>query len=486
MGIQVYLATHDGEGNSLPHFRKSFISFSYGGRNIEDFNLISVTSGDRLERNLYSSFQDITTEYEILDGQHYWGTTFSANTLDFILATDGVTESELQDFRQWFKPGEEKELILSEFPNRAIYARVSTQPILSMLPFEKKETLIINGKTYSVSTTNWKGEISLSFVMDEPFWYNKEEYLKELNEENLKVYLEDGIPTLEMLSCSCFLSNNKYFDFQTNTLMDIEIIDEKGEIIEEGLSLTPETSLLLYYPGTAAAKPVLNFVFTPTFDENGFINFPGNSYSETDYSSITIGSQTFSFTTPSILTAYNQAIKIVKNFSVGDSLLELKKALRDGLTEFYMRGWAMTICEAIGGDTNREFADINSALLEGFQDKIFSLLKRGFIGSDNKIKPVLCSFNSLNGSSFIQMEFNMVEDIVSSDWKNLTLEDLETLDNFIIIKENAGDMAKTKYLTIEDRKMPSKENTITENECILITTNCNISNLSIDYKYLYL
>ena len=39
MAIQVYMATHDGEGNPLSVLQKHFISFSYGGKNIEDFNL---------------------------------------------------------------------------------------------------------------------------------------------------------------------------------------------------------------------------------------------------------------------------------------------------------------------------------------------------------------------------------------------------------------------------------------------------------------
>jgi hypothetical protein len=30
--------------------QRSFISFSYGGKHIEDFNLIAYNSGDRMER----------------------------------------------------------------------------------------------------------------------------------------------------------------------------------------------------------------------------------------------------------------------------------------------------------------------------------------------------------------------------------------------------------------------------------------------------
>jgi len=44
---QVFLATHEGE-SSLPFMKKSFISFSFGGKKIEDFNLIAVSNGNYL------------------------------------------------------------------------------------------------------------------------------------------------------------------------------------------------------------------------------------------------------------------------------------------------------------------------------------------------------------------------------------------------------------------------------------------------------
>jgi len=47
-----------------------------------------------------------------------------------------MTERQLDDFREWFAPGKERELILSEHPNRAILARVAAAPVYSFLPFE--------------------------------------------------------------------------------------------------------------------------------------------------------------------------------------------------------------------------------------------------------------------------------------------------------------------------------------------------------------
>ena len=81
---QVYQATHNGEGQSLPYMNRSFISFSYSNLGepkvyIEDFNLIATITGDRWERDGYTSFTDLTTTYDNLDGQYYWGTHYKAN-----------------------------------------------------------------------------------------------------------------------------------------------------------------------------------------------------------------------------------------------------------------------------------------------------------------------------------------------------------------------------------------------------------------------
>jgi len=114
-------------------------------------------------------------------------------------------------------------------------ARVSSPPGLSLLPFELPATVTIAGKTYKTSTTLWKGDISLEFVMDEPFWYSKVNIFgkrdtngvyhdtwtdangnlinvlnENVNQDVMKIVLEDGIPISSMLTSSMILGNNIY------------------------------------------------------------------------------------------------------------------------------------------------------------------------------------------------------------------------------------------------------------------------------------
>ena len=55
---QVYEATHRGD-ESLPYMNRSFISFSFGKRKIEEFDLIATFSSNRLNRNGSAGFEDL-------------------------------------------------------------------------------------------------------------------------------------------------------------------------------------------------------------------------------------------------------------------------------------------------------------------------------------------------------------------------------------------------------------------------------------------
>ena len=127
---------------------RSFISFSYGGKWIEDFNLLATIEGDRLQRQSSANFEHLTTTYDVLDGQFYWGTHYTDNTINFVLATDGMTQEDIDNFKYWFRAGSIRELILAEHPNRAIMARVSAPAGISVLPFEQDTDVQIIGKTY--------------------------------------------------------------------------------------------------------------------------------------------------------------------------------------------------------------------------------------------------------------------------------------------------------------------------------------------------
>ena len=252
---QVYQATHDGEGKILPFMNRSFISFTFGGKRIEEFDLIATISGDRLSRPGYASFKDTVSTYDNLDGQYYWGTHYEANQMDFVLATDGIDQKKLDDFLHWFKAGATRELILAEHPNRAILARVANPPEIDLLPFEQQVTMKISSNEYKTSTTLYKGEIQLTLTMDEPHWYAVKNILgekvtkdgreyyediwKDLNSDQpisifaskdaLKILYEDGIPLGSMIEDNMLLGNGAYANVGREDKACIWTISEEDE-----------------------------------------------------------------------------------------------------------------------------------------------------------------------------------------------------------------------------------------------------------------
>lgn len=226
---QVFKATHDSEGILLPSLYRSFISFSFGGKNIEDFNLIAYCDGDRMSRNGSSNFEDLVTSYDIMDGQYYHGTHFSPFELSLKLVTDGIDQKQLDEFLYWFRGGMTRELILAEHPNRAIMARVSAPPALEVLPFEQPIEVKIGINTYKTSTTLYKGTIDLDFVADTPFWYAKTNIFQQdpttgetlygglnllTNEkarlDALKIIYEDNIPSVDLVATTMHFGTNLY------------------------------------------------------------------------------------------------------------------------------------------------------------------------------------------------------------------------------------------------------------------------------------
>ena len=481
---QVYSATHDGEGNALSRTQRSHISFSWGGRDIEEFDLLVVSDGGTYQGQVYAPFEDLTTQYDLLDGQHYWASHFNANALMITLATDGILESSLQDFRNWFRPSIERELILAEHPYRAIKARMAEAPTYTMLPFEERVSSVINGQTYYTSTTMWRGSVSLHFVMDDPYWYSlvsNFDMNDTLGDNEIKAIVDEGIPHAFMFKVACLLPNSLIINSEKTI-----------ETLTDGITLTKNTPINLYYCGTGAEKPSIYFSFkVDQFDSNGYCNAIGNIYTGDEYGKISIGTQDFIFTTPGIISAYNQAISIILNdFDAEDSIHELKRAFRDTLGNFYIRMWATSICELALQDGNQlNICDINSgALAAGFKSIFIDCLKQVFC-EENVEKPNInfcnCYFNSETGEGNITMFINTF-DLDSIDSANsISSTNLPLKNEPSQIIENSGDMARSKYLVLEERKLPVN-NEITSNECIQVVSNYDLFKFRIEYQYKYL
>lgn len=435
MGVQVYTATHDGEGNPLSSLEKAFISFTYGGKKIEDFNLISVTNGDRIQRAISAAYSDITSDQVGLDGQLFWGGQYNPLTLDFTLATDGITAQELDAFIDYFKPGFKRELILSEHANRAIQARVASIPEYSFLPFEETRTIVLGGVEKQLTTTLYKGELSLSFICDHPHWYAKTSLLPSLDDataQEINIAWEDGIPFEEMLPSLdtytyLFLADGQKYEGEAET-----------------------TTVGLYYAGTAPAYPQISFTANLTLQNNRI-------YVPTAYNSIIFGDQQLLFGLPSVFAAVNASLDIVSKYRAGDSRIDLQRELRENVYHYAVRAVAVGI---VDGWTSDNYVNI-----------LENTLKNDFIGG---FTTDLLSRLPSSYTAYIDCATGIVT--IDYDFNSSSIHN-----------EKAGDMIKSNYIKIEGRTALSADGIIDIENCIPITASnpALLNSLEVNYQYMY-
>lgn len=497
---QVYSVTHDGAGNRLPYMQKSFISFSYGGKLIEDFDLIAINGNDKLERVLYGSFEDTTTDYIKVDGQIFWGTHFKNNAIQLALSTDGITQNRLDEFKHWFKPGIARELILSEHPNRAIMARVAEPPAMEMLPFEKKISYVINGQTYETSSTVYRGNITLSLVMDSPSWYAKLNYMPyyvdkvtlaslDANSDNVnkvftladkdmvKIMYEDNIPHQSALRGNVFLGGNLLFRESAETeeaQVDITHLDVTTD--NSAVTVGPGNSnpAYLFYSGTARSYPIIKFSLAFPINTSDsaysrrYLERPKNTYYDNgvSYSNITLScngiSQEFRFTTPSILTGYNQAVDTIKTMT-GSSGADIINALKEKVTEKYSRAWAIACMQSIATSPITDEGSLTLIMAE-FEKFI------------NPNVPATFIINSKTGEAVGHFSVKVKTD---------TDDDLDNVQ-YQEITENIGDMIRSDYLVLEEKNQLNSNGEITLNNCYKITSDLQLTNVLFLYENMYL
>jgi len=484
---QVFLATHNGEGKRLPHFNRAYISFTFGGRYIEDFSLIA-TMKDRLNKNIYANFSDSTSNYETLDGQYHWGTHMEANGLEFTLSTDGMLQEELEDFKEWFRPGVERELILSEHPNRVIMARVSSPPQMSMIPYEEERTFSYNNNIYTAKTASYRGDITLAFVMDDPFWYSKLNYIPTYidpdtleektnadenavmsleNEDMKKIFIEDRLPLQAPLFENLFLGNDSIVKVSSpkvgSALVGLAVLGIKMDTTE-GITIDKNNFGYLFYSGTAPSYPLIKFSITPSFDANGYINNINNKYSSIDDSTyIQVGDNRFYFTLPSLWRGYNEAVKIMNMNWV--STVELREQLMDKVHEYYSRAWAVNCVDTVNS-LNKE--------------NLLAEMKKFFIQDEEENEQ---SEEKKNGKATFYINSKTGESIGEF---NVYIYDNDGVVTPKLVKENVGDMIASNYLYIDKRNLMPSDGTLSGENCTKISSNIEINDFLILYKNMYL
>lgn len=158
-------------------YEKEFIDFEFDGKHISEFQLVAVSDGDRYSFNHSPEFEDETSSVKGAEGQYYWGTQINTQSRTFSLATDGMTEQDLNAFKNHFRPGKYGKFIEDHLAHRYGYCRVSEVSNFQLLPFRVEQEFL--GQKININL--YKGSATITFQFDDPYLYSDVNYVNTTN-----------------------------------------------------------------------------------------------------------------------------------------------------------------------------------------------------------------------------------------------------------------------------------------------------------------
>lgn len=142
-----------------------FTKFYFGDKSSSDFGLLVVSNGSRYTSNLTSNFEVRTTSIPGRPTPLFWGADKSGYTIAIELATDGMTEIQLNDFIKHFTVGRVEKLSFEETSYKYIWATISMPPTFDFIPFDRENGLL------------YKGELHMEFTTLSSEYYSNESYV---------------------------------------------------------------------------------------------------------------------------------------------------------------------------------------------------------------------------------------------------------------------------------------------------------------------
>lgn len=175
MGIQTYSLTHNKDGSLKNPWEKEFIDFQFDGKYISEFGMVAVFDGDRHTFAASPDFESETTTVNGAAGQLFWGTNIQSLKRTYHLATDGMTEAQVNAFKNHFQPGHYGKFIEDKLAHRYGYCRVSSVINFKVVPFQKQ----IQFLGLPVMVNEYRGEATITFEWDDPYMYSTINYIEE-------------------------------------------------------------------------------------------------------------------------------------------------------------------------------------------------------------------------------------------------------------------------------------------------------------------
>lgn len=517
MGIQV------SELTSGKHpWEKEFIDFEFDGKNVSDFGLVVVSDGDRLSLDFSAPFTDETSEVNGVDGQLFWGTKYNARKRSYKLATDGMTPQQVSAFKQHFRPGKYGKLFDTYEFGKYSWARVTEPPVFSYIPFQNQ----VSVGTNSFKSDIFKGEVTITFICDDPLKYGEYSAIDKIDEETIRLMVHEGVPLVGdddsswPLTLPCHLANG----------------DKIGNDNNSG------THFLFYNPSEAptAAKLTLEVPFSVTLkNELYYINSFNDDIvcegEEKPYcrimqsEKIDINAQAenlppfnpdtakeiFRFTSPYVYYSANKIINILKDYKdykddeIKGAAVEFEERLRDEIHDFNLVSWTIRgLTNILGGNISEEFNTVSNSLnglifKSNWAGKLNLWILRYFSEGTTIVVDEETGNKTVNLNSWSDNVPNSILTIDSSTgeitinyscnnrWESIEANSSQYKPIFTTLEKSCGDISLSKHLKLDGgNELDSNGNIATYYQLGILKgdtySNDKLIPTALEYKYTYL
>lgn len=504
MGLQVEELT-----KGLQPWDKEFIDFSFDGKHISEFGLVAITDGDRLTSNASPSFSSETSTVNGLNGQYYWGTTFETGELSFKLATDGMTEKQISAFKQHFIPGRYGKLILDERLGRYCYARLATVSTLNFIPFQ--QAITINGVSFQ--TNIYKGEITLTLVMDYPYWISESHYIEgELTQETVRKAYVNNIP-MSTTEKAVYIGDDTYYLTKDGpaalTSYDAALDTAKGQMLLYNPSEVKSPIKLTLSNQPISVTSSAPYYFNSMSDEyNGAEN---DTYIISDQSNNTL--QTMQYTSPALFYYANKVISLAYSYkdNSGANLIDFQEKLQEEIRHATVLSWAAAGLQFITNHSelyDSSTGKFNSSSVTVYNYKGTSISAKWYEYL-NQWMLFLCAPSNTTGTNIdIAQSSNSVWErngslgtysleINGIDTTSMLTYDRHTIGTTLGTEKNysekTGEMLLSGYLKVEGGSSLDENLCVQSNSCYILshkrgntTIELDKKNMTVEYRYLYL
>ena len=156
----------------------SFIGFTFGNRHSSELGIFRTSSSDRYDISMIAT-TDVVTELGTVDGQYYWGSTYSKRDIPISFAFYGLSEEQLTQLKQIFNDKKIHSLILDEEPYKVWSAKLTGTMVVKHLCFEHGASRF------------YCGEGTFTFTTFFPFARSRYQYAEDYNKENVREWIDD-------------------------------------------------------------------------------------------------------------------------------------------------------------------------------------------------------------------------------------------------------------------------------------------------------